>query len=321
MYTVDPPADQPSDNPVAPGTRALVVGAGWLGGAVAHQLAEGGVAVHTLQRTPHAPACGITPVAGDIATAASDAGVRRSLPHAIDWLVLCLAPSAARGDDHTAYPRGVAGALALAEALGAQTLLYTSSTGVYGRIDGGVVRETDPLPGAAGRVGLLRQAEAILADAAGARVPRVLTLRVAGLYGPGRDPAPRWKTGDPHDTRWVNMAWRDDVVSAIRALLAAPLPAGAHCFNCCDGAPVQAGALVRALRGEPAAQTVPAWHPEGGAPAVAAANAPGEARGNQQVSAAALCALRWAPQVPTAFHGLRALGHAVALPDAPLSRP
>lgn len=312
MYTAITPGGQPAAPTAHSGMRVLVVGAGWLGEVVARQLATNGATVFTLQRTPRAPAAGTTPVVGDIATAANDPVVRRALPTTVDALVLCLAPSAARGDDHGCYPRGAAGAAALGAGLGAGTLVYTSSTGVYGRGDGGVVRETDPLPATDGRVGLLRQAEAILAEGAGVGVPRVHLLRVAGLYGPGRDPARRWAQGDPDDPRWINMAWRDDVVAAVRRLLTAPVPTGAHWWNCSDGVPVQAGAVARALRDEGATVTVP------GAPPAAPS---GDGRGNQRVSAAALRGTGWAPSMPTVYHGLRALGHAVALPEEPLPRP
>lgn len=299
-----------------------MVGAGWLGAEVARQAAAGGSAVWTLQRSPRPPVEGIAAVVGDIGTARDDAAVRQALPAQADWVVLAVAPSASRGDGYEAYPRAAAGAVALAQALGARALVYTSSTGVYGRTDGGVVRETDALPPAEGRPGLLRAAEAIVCAAgdsteAGGTMPAcVHVLRVAGLYGPGRDPARRWAQGDPDDPRWINMAWRDDVVAAVLQLLASPFPPGARRWNCGDGVPVQAGAVTRALRGEPAAVTVPILPPKS-----AGDGAREDGRGHQRVSAAALRATGWVPGMPTVFHGLRALGHAVALPPEPLPRP
>ncbi|MBU6367569.1 MAG: NAD-dependent epimerase/dehydratase family protein [Gemmatimonadetes bacterium] len=304
------------------GSRGVVVGAGWLGAEVARQAAAAGAAVWTLQRSPRPPVEGTTAVVGDIGTARDDAAVRQALPAQADWVVLAVAPSTLRGDGYEAYPRAAAGAVAVARALGARALVYTSSTGVYGRTDGGVVRETDALPPAEGRPGLLREAEAILCAAGdrsaadGLASARVHVLRVAGLYGPGRDPTRRWAQGDPDDPRWINMAWRDDVVAAVLQRLAAPVPPGAHRWNCCDGVPVQAGAVTRALRGEPAAVTVPILPPE------SAGEGPrDDGRGHQRVSAAALRATGWVPAMPTVFHGLRALGHAVALPPEPLPRP
>lgn len=323
MYSPAHDRGQPSAPfPSLAGQRALVVGAGWLGGDIARHLADVGAATFTLQRSPRPDAPGVRAVTGDIGTAAEDPEVRRALPAAVELLVLALAPSAARGDDYASYPRGARGAVALARQLGVRTVVYTSSTGVYGRTDGAVVRETDPTPPTDGRVGWLRLAEATLRDAttgdgAGGAlpVPAVHVLRVAGLYGPGRDPAARLAAADPDDTRWLNLAWRGDVVRAVLERLADRGARGAHCWNCCDGVPVQAGAVSRALRGEPAATTVPGW-------TEAAPPPPADAgRGNQRVSAAALRATGWTPAMPTVLHGLRALGHAVAVPDEPLSRP
>jgi nucleoside-diphosphate-sugar epimerase len=321
MYTPLPARGHPQPLPSLAGARLLVVGAGWLGAEVARDAVALGMEAFTLQRTPHPPVSGAAAVVGDVGTAANDAGVLRALPDTVEHVVLAMAPSAARGDDYAAYPRGAAGAVALAARLGARTLLYTSSTGVYGRLDGGVVRETDPLPPADGRVGWLRQAEAAVLGAGDAgMVASAHVLRVAGLYGPERDPARRLAAGDLDDPRWMNLAWRGDVVSAVLGRLAGG-HTGAHRWNCSDGVPVQLGAVVRALRGEPAAVTIPGWQDDGAGGAPEAPPAGRDGRGNQRVSAAALRADGWTPMMATVYHGLQALGHAVSLPAEPLPRP
>jgi nucleoside-diphosphate-sugar epimerase len=319
MYTPMPHGGHPESLPSLAGHRLLVVGAGWLGAEVARVAAAQGAATVTLQRTPRAPVPGTQAVTGDIGTAAQDATVLSALPPAMDALVLALAPSAARGDDYAAYARGAAGAVALARRLRVRTLLYTSSTGVYARMDGGVVREEDPLPPAEGRVGWLREAEATIAAAAeSGAVETAHVLRVAGLYGPARDPARRLALGDPSDTRWMNLAWRDDVVAAVLGRLVRP-GGGVRRWNCCDGVPVQVGAVVRALGGAPASLAVPGWTDDSGDDGPRALREDG--RGNQRVSAAALRADGWTPTMRTVYHGLRALGHTVALPTAPYHAP
>jgi len=321
MYTPSPARGHPWAPPALAGDRLLVVGAGWLGAEVAREAAVLGMEAFTLQRTPHPPVPGTVAVVGDVGTAATDAGVLRALPVTVEHVVLAIAPSATRGDDYAAYPRGAAGAVSLAARLGARTLLYTSSTGVYGRLDGGVVRETDPLPPADGRVGWLRQAEAAVLGAADAGlVASAHVLRVAGLYGPERDQARRLVAGDPDDPRWMNLAWRGDVVTAVLGRLAGGRT-GAHRWNCSDGVPVPLGAVVRALRGEPAAVRLPGWQDNGHGDAPEIATAGRDGRGNQRVSAAALRADGWTPMMPTVYHGLQALGHAVSLPAEPLPRP
>jgi nucleoside-diphosphate-sugar epimerase len=299
----------------------LVVGAGWLGAEVAREAVALGMEAFTLQRTARAPVPGTTAVVGDVGTAAAAADVLGALPGTVEHVVLAMAPSASRGDDYAAYPRGAAGAVALAARLGARTLLYTSSTGVYGRLDGGVVRETDPLPPAEGRVGWLREAEAhVLAAGDAGMVASAHVLRVAGLYGPERDPARRLAAGNPDDPRWMNLAWRGDVVSAVLGRLAGGR-SGGHRWNCSDGVPVQLGAVVRALRGEPAAVTLPGWQEGAQGGGADAGPAGRDGRGNQRVSAAALRDDGWTPTMPTVYHGLQALGHPVGLPAAPLPRP
>ena len=324
MYTPLHARGHLSPQPALAGARVLVVGAGWLGAEVAREAVALGMEAFTLQRTARAPVPGTTAVEGDVGTAANDAGVVRALPGTVEHVVLAMAPSASRGDDYAAYPRGTAGVVALAARLGARTLLYTSSTGVYGRLDGGVVRETDPLPPADGRVGWLREAEAhVLAAGHAGVVASAHVLRVAGLYGPERDPARRLAAGDADDPRWMNLAWRGDVVTAVLGRLAGAR-AGAHCWNCSDGVPVQVGAVVRALRGGPAAITLPGWQDgaqSGEADAGPAGRDGRDGRGNQRVSAAALRADGWTPHMPTVYHGLQALGHAVGLPAEPLPRP
>jgi nucleoside-diphosphate-sugar epimerase len=322
MYTPLHARGHLSPQPALAGARVLVVGAGWLGAEVAREAVALGMEVVTLQRTARAPVAGSTAVVGDVGTATSTPEVMSALPGTVEHVVLAIAPSASRGDDYAAYPRGTARVVALAARLGARTLLYTSSTGVYGRLDGGVVRETDPLPPADGRVGWLREAEAhVLAAGDSGVVPSAHVLRVAGLYGPERDPARRLVAGDPDDPRWMNLAWRGDVVTAVLGRLAGGR-LGAHRWNCSDGVPVQVGAVVRALRGEPAAVTLPGWQEgaHGGETNVVAA-AGRDGRGNQRVSAAALVADGWTPSLPTVYHGLQALGHAVGLPTEPLPRP
>ena len=84
----------------------LLVGPGWLGKVAAAQLAARGATVATLQRSvPVSTTTGVTALTGDIADAARGPEqlaalltvVRSALPAAIDHLVVCIAPSRARG--------------------------------------------------------------------------------------------------------------------------------------------------------------------------------------------------------------------------------
>lgn len=280
----------------------LLVGPGWLGGPTAALLASQGAHVFTLQRSEAPPPAGCTAVTGHLETAATDNAVLSVLPRTIDHLVACVSPSRARGDDYGLYPAAAEGAAALADVLGCRSILWVSSTGVYDKQDGSVVTEQTPLRPADVRVQALADAEMYVARAANPRVPRITRiLRVAGLYGPGRDPAARFASGATPPEIWCNFAWRDDVRDAIAHLLATPPEAAVEIFNCADGHPVQAGEITRALTGRA---------PE---PSAVAPGGPVRAgRSNQRIMVDALKATGWTPSMPTVFDGLRALGHRIA---------
>ena len=215
---------------------------------------------------------------------------------AVAHVIVAVAPSRARGDDYGLYPVAAAGARRLASALGARHLIWISSTGVYGEQEGGVVTEATPRPAVRdARVEALLSAEATILAAEGDGI-LPLVVRPAGLYGPGRDPAPRFREGTGDLDRWCNFSWRDDVIAAVHHLLRHP-PAHGRAFNCTDDRPVEAWRIVQALTGSaPQAPTLSDGDRSGG-------------RSNQRVSSAALRATGWAPAVRSIFDGLERLGH------------
>ena len=130
-------------------------------------------------------------------------------------------------------------------------------------------------------------------------------LRVAGLYGPGRNPANRFRAGLPtgDDDVWCNFSWRDDVIGAIAHLLTLPaVPGRARVLNCADGVPLRASAIARAL-----GATAPA------ATGTGRAQSP-SGRSNQQILIDPLRALGWTPTMTSVFDGLMALGESPTLP-------
>jgi nucleoside-diphosphate-sugar epimerase len=288
------------------GQTVLVVGPGWLGGEVARALTAQGARVWTLQRsTPPGSMAAtgsdrpITSLQGDVRLAPSQASWAEALPPSVDHVVVCIAPSRAAGDGYlTTYPAAVAGSLAIADARNSRSIVYTSSTGVYGRSDGGLSLESDPIVARDDRQDALLQAENILRRDAGDGGLSRTVLRVAGLYGPGRDPAPRFRDVVPVGASdvWCNFSWRDDVVGAIAHVVAHPAPPGtARVFNCADGVPMRASTIARAL----------------GAARLAAESPAVPGRSNQRIAVDALRATGWVPRMPTVLDGLTALGHAV----------
>lgn len=297
------------------GQTVLVVGPGWLGGAVATALSAQGARVWTLQRSapPASPSPAsvdgdraITALQGDIRLPSTHAPWADALPASVDHVVVCIAPSRRAGDGYqSTYPTAVAGSLAVAEARNSRSITYTSSTGVYGRTDGGLSLETDPIVARDDRQEALLAAENMMRRGAdtvdsASGLGRTV-LRVAGLYGPGRDPGPRFAGSVPSGGSdvWCNFSWRDDVVAAICHILQHPAPGTARVFNCADGVPLRASTIARALGATgSAADAVEAM-----------VTAPG--RSSQRITVDALRATGWAPRMSTVLDGLEALGHTV----------
>jgi len=301
----------------------LLVGPGWLGKVVASHLAALGATVAVLQRTPRPSSGDIIALSGDIASAARgpeplaalQTVVQHALPAPIDHLVVCIAPSRARGDDYSVYPLAAAGAAALANALRIRSVLYVSSTGVYDRHDGSEVTEQSLIEPREARVAALYDAEQRIAAVAHDHEATVHIVRAAGLYGPQRDPAarladPTFAAGDV----WCNFSWRDDVVSAITHLLLHDRAPGVRVFNCADGTPLRSSEIAFTLTGR--AISAPT---EGSAERAASDRAAPvrSGRSNQRVNVDALLATGWRPVAPTVYDGLRLLGHQV--PQAPVA--
>jgi len=294
----------------------LLVGPGWLGKVAAARLAARGAIVATLQRSvPVSTSPDVLALTGDIASAARGpeqlaalhAIVRSALPTTIDHLVVCVAPSRARGDDYGIYPQAAAGAAELARAMGIRSVLYVSSTGVYDRHDGSEVTEQTAIEPHEARVRALYDAEQHIATVAQAPDATVHIVRAAGLYGPQRDPAarlaaPAFATGDV----WCNFSWRDDVISAIAHLLQYDRAPGVRIFNCADGTPLRSSEIAATLTGR-AVHT-----PEERAPVDPSAPVR-SGRSNQRINIDALRATGWRPAAPTVYDGLRLLGHQVPL--------
>jgi nucleoside-diphosphate-sugar epimerase len=273
----------------------LVLGAGYVGAHAATTFAAVGHQVVAVRRrgadgdtTP-----GITWIAGD----ARDPDSIHGLPSRVDAVLLTAAPTSHRGDDHAdTYPPLARAAVKLAQRLGAATVAYTSSTGVYGRTDGAWVPEDTPRAPRSADTRALVEAEDVLLSATDVR-PAV--LRVAGIYGPGRPAMSRFL--DPtrlaaHGEYFTNFAHRDDIVAALDTVIArddAP-----PVLNCADGAALQALEVARVA----CALTHTPW-PN---PLVFVGEAT-PPRSNQRVPNDRLMALGWAPRYPSVREGFAAL--------------
>jgi nucleoside-diphosphate-sugar epimerase len=265
--------------------QVAILGAGYVGTATARALAGAGAQVWAVRRSAQPAEAGIHWLRGDVA-----GGNLSGLPARLDAVLLTVAPGATSGYDGT-YPPSARCALSLFRASGARALIYTSSTGVYGGESGAWVAEDSPRRGAGGGGAALIEAEDVLLDAA---LPGITVLRVAGIYGPGRDSRARYADPSRLPMRgeyWVNMIHRDDIVAVIQFLL--PGTAAPRALNLADGTPTLAADIARwvaARRGiDPGTLRF--------------GNDAERSRSNQRVSTTVLAATGWRPRYPSFREG------------------
>ncbi len=162
----------------------LIAGRGDVGCRLGLQLLAAGWQVYGLRRNVAALPAGILPVAGDLAASACPAGWPAQ---GVDYLVYCAAASGAgEAAYRAAYVDGPAHVLDWLRQRGQRVkrVLFVSSTGVYGQMDGEWVDETSTCAPEGYSGQLLLEGERLL-QASGLPVSSV---RLAGIYGPGR----RW---------------------------------------------------------------------------------------------------------------------------------
>lgn len=152
---------------------------------------------------------------------------------ATDFLLFTLPPGRGRPDVESRYAEEVRAVIRMAEQRGTGRIIYTSSTSVYGEATGIVTEKNLPSPKtASGRaVGIAEQL--LLA----ASIP-VTILRLAGLYGPDRHPG-RWYGGKesiPKADAPVNLVHQADVVAAIQSVMLAAAAEKKEVYNVCAAA-------------------------------------------------------------------------------------
>jgi nucleoside-diphosphate-sugar epimerase len=243
------------------GSRALVLGCGYLGGRLARALVHEGVEV--IATTRRADRFGAIQATGARA-ARVDVLEPSTLEPLAAWspdVVFDLVRPQPTGEDrYTAWgTRNVANAFA-EHPPGA--LVYLSSTSVYGRRDGEWTDETTS-PNPVSPQGEARlEAEGIYRDLHATRGFPVRICRVPGIYGPGRTLRERLESGAyrrlDDDKRYVSRIHVDDLV---RGLLAAwRRGADGEVYLLCDDDPVtgeEYAELTADLLGLPLPPAVP----------------------------------------------------------------
>lgn len=216
--------------------RRLIVGCGYLGERLASRWLAAGSRVWGLVRTPSRLArlseAGVEPIVADVAAPLP----LPALPE-VDTVVWAVGFDRTAGRSYREVH--VDGLRRLLDALtGNPRLIFVSSTGVWGRVDGQRVDEaTPPHPDReAGRV--LLEAEALLG---GHPKGRGTVLRLAGIYGPGRLPriddlrASRPLEADPDS--WLNLIHVDDAAAVVMAVADHAGPGPLYVVS--DGRPVR----------------------------------------------------------------------------------
>ena len=198
-----------------------MVGAGYLGGEVMDVFRAGGWEVF-----------GASLSGGDglLACDVSDLGSVENLPE-VDAVVHCAA-SGRGGED--AYRRVyLQGCENLVARFPAARLVFTSSSSVYGQVDGELVTEESDAEPDRETGKILREAENVILKAGGA------AARLAGIYGPARSVLLRKFLSDEavieeDGRRFINQIHRDDAARAIFHLVTMNQFPSGEIFNIAD---------------------------------------------------------------------------------------
>jgi nucleoside-diphosphate-sugar epimerase len=158
-------------------STCLIVGCGYLGRVVARMWAGEGrhVSALTRSRAVEFQALGIESVVGDVTAPAS-----LRLP-ATDTILYAIGLDRSAGRSmREVYVGGLANVLDVLPT--PRRFVYVSSTSVYGQTGGEWVNEESPTEPAEENGRVVLEAERLLRQ----RLPDVIILRFAGIYGPGR---------------------------------------------------------------------------------------------------------------------------------------
>lgn len=215
----------------------VIIGYGYVGGRLANAAQARGDSVSALVRNDagaqRAAAAGLSVLRADL-----DAPSALTALDLRDSTVIYLAPPPTTGATDSRVRNLTA---ALPQDRAPHTLVYISTTAVYGDCGGAWIDETTPPRPTQDRGARRLDAETMLLEW-GTRVDcRVVILRVGGIYGPLRIPLERLRKGepmvdDPTHPSFVNVIHADDLVSV--CLAAAERGQHGALFNVSDGHPL-----------------------------------------------------------------------------------
>ena len=220
--------------------KIAIIGCGYVGSALGRELVRHGhdcVGTTTTPTRFHEIAgLGIRPALLDIA----DTNRLGGLLSDRDMAYLTIAAGRADRSYRETYVDGAASLMAAAGANGAngangaagancaslRRIVYTSSTGVYAQDDGSWVDETSDTKPDNDDGRALVDAERVILEGAERLGITATVLRLAGIYGPSRDPADRIArmagSERSNGDTLVNLVHRDDIVAALLRLVDVP---------------------------------------------------------------------------------------------------
>jgi len=239
----------------------VILGAGYVGSAVACEALARGYAVTALTRNAERAQSLQQLCAQTVVADLAGDDWHREIGSA-DGVVNCVSSGGGgRAGYQHSYVDGLRSIQRWLQRIGkVDTLVYTSSTSVYPQTEG-VVTESSSTAEAVGNAALLLQAEKIVAEIGAAGLARAtVVLRLSGIYGPARHHlldqlrASRESIAGKGEHR-LNLIHRDDIVSAIFAILTADslnakADAPNQTFNVTDDLPVRKSDLVKWLASE-----------------------------------------------------------------------
>jgi nucleoside-diphosphate-sugar epimerase len=204
--------------------RVLIVGCGYVGVPLGIELLRLGHEVFGLRRSPAAKkeltVAGIQPLIADV----TKPDELKKLPREFGWVVNSVAAGGDAENYRDVYFNGTKNLIEWLAPNPPKKFVYTSSTSVYGQIDGLQVKESSPAEPLAETSKILAETEKILLDAAAQKIFPAIILRVAGIYGPDRG---HWFKQflrgeakiEKDGARFLNMIHRDDLIGCIIAAL------------------------------------------------------------------------------------------------------
>jgi nucleoside-diphosphate-sugar epimerase len=209
---------------------ALIVGCGDVGQRIALRLLQRDIRVRGWTRNEDAVAqsasLGIEASLVDLDTDTMDVGPA-------DWIFYCAPPPPVGNVD-----RRLRRFLAELDER-PRRIIYLSTSAVYGDCAGRWINEDEPPHPQTDRGRRRLDAEQALAEVAARLSLETMVLRVAGIYGPGRLPVERLRSGQPilalSEAPYSNRVHADDLADA--AVLVAERSPGGTVYNVADGNP------------------------------------------------------------------------------------